>query len=93
MDLVYQLQFLEEPEELPPVSVLSLVIMELTTHSQEPAGAAALIARQSQVWLVLLVAISVAAAAVARPLTTDLRLALAVLAASARSTSSPTANL
>jgi hypothetical protein len=59
---------------------------------EELVAAAVLIAQASPVWPEPLAASLAEAAAVARPLTTALRLALAVLAAAALSTSSPTAN-
>jgi hypothetical protein len=88
LSLRLQAEPLELPEEL-PLRQESREDLRL----EEQAAAPALIARRLLAWPEPLAASLAAAAAAALPPTTDSRLALAVLAALARSTSSPTANL
>ena len=83
-------QLLVEQEEQPQVLLLHLVL--LLPALLELAAAVALTSLESQVRPELMVASLAAAAAVGLPPTTASPLALAVLAAAARSTSSLTVN-
>jgi hypothetical protein len=84
-------ELLEVQEELPQALLLHLGLLLLAL--QEPAEAAVHTSLQSLAWPELLAVFLLVAVAADLLPTTASRLALAVLAAAARSTSSPIANL